>query len=207
MYPIDLVKYTNTKKKIPTALLTKAAEIYPDTHKGLFKSYFQDGVAVLWSANLLGQLMLLQFSAFIVGPMQIKMLSKLPVYAQVTMSFAPVLGCLYFGFSYFLNHGQSFGQFRTKKKVHFENSSWKNIARYSVFSSFAGMFFGLPLLSKNFVSWSEKNIGFKFRPHDDLYHELFVPKNEWAPSLVEMTLPEIPVMETQEEEYDLVRAA
>jgi hypothetical protein len=123
------------------------------------------------------------------------------------MMFAPLLGCFYYAFSYHLNHGQTFGLFRNKKKVEFENSNWKSLTRYSVFSSFVGSLFGLPLLSKKFVQWSEKNIGFKFRPHDDLYHELFIPKNEWAPSLVEMTLPEIPVMETQEEDYDYIKAA
>lgn len=207
MYPIDLVKYTNTKKKIPTEILTAAAEVYPNQHKGLFKSYFQDGVAVLWVSNFLGQMMLIQFSSYVVGPMQLKVLMMLPTLTKMTMSYAPVLGCLYFAFSYYLNHGQTLGLFRSKKKIHFETPSWKQVARYSVYSSLVGCFFGVPLLSKKFINWSEKTLGLSFRPHDDLYHELFIPKNEWVPSLVNMTLPELPVTEIQDEDFIFSQAA
>jgi hypothetical protein len=207
MYPIDLVKYTNTKRKIPTAILSASADHLQTSHQGVFKSYFQDGVAVLWGASILGQIFVMQFSSFIIGPMQVKFLSKLPQFAMTSMMYAPLLGCLYYAFSYHLNHGQTFGLFRNKKKISFTQMNWKNITRYSVYSSFVGSLFGLPLLSKKFITWSEKTLGFQFKPHDDLYRDLFVPKNEWAPVLLDRTLPELPVSETQDEEFSYSQAA
>lgn len=207
MYPIDLVKYTNTKRKIPTAVLSISAEHLKTSYDGIFQSYFQDGLAVLWGATILGQMLLLQFSSFIAGPMQVQVLAKIPQMTLTSMLYAPLLGCLYYAFSYHLNHGQTFGLFRNKKKISFTEMSWKNISRYSVYSSLVGSLFGLPLLSKKFLTWSEKTVGFQFRPHDDLYRDLFVPKNEWAPVLIDRTLPELPVTETQDEEFSYSQAA
>ncbi|GEM_PF-6140278 len=199
MYPIDLVKYTNTKKKIPS---NELSSVTPEaTYDGVFKSYLQDGAILLWGSCVLGQLMLIQFSAFVTGPLQAKFLTKLPVYATTSLMYAPVFALLYFGFSYHLNHGQSFGQFKNKKRINFKKSNFKTLFRYSVFSSIASSFLGLPFLSKKFTTWFETTAGVKFEKNDDLYHSLFIPKNEWAPSLIEMTLPELPVMETQEDEY------
>jgi len=200
MYPIDLVQYTDTRKKIPTSILTNAAVVYPENKSTLFKSYFQDGVMVLWASNLLASMMILQMSSFFVTPAKMYLFKNLPILSFNMMMFAPLLGCLYYAFSYHLNHGQTFGLFKNKKKVHFESFSWRKFARWSLFSTVMGMTLGLPMLSSRFVAWTEKTMGFSFKPHDDLYCELFVPKNEWAPVLMDMIPPEMP-QEIYEENY------
>ncbi len=207
MYPIDLVKYTNTKKKIPSEILASAADIYPDKHKGLFKSYLRDGFIMFWAANALGQIITLQISSYLIGNMQIKAMLYSGIFGLQTMLFAPLIGCMYFAFSYYLNHGQSYGLHCNKRKFQFESSSFKQVTRFSIYSSLVSSMFGLPLLSKKFVAWAEKTIGFRYQAHDDLYHELFVPKNEWAPSLVAMINSDIKAHTQPEEEFSYSQAA
>ena len=201
MHPIDLVYYAHSGKKIPKNILTQDAQIYPPMKRDMFYSYLQDGIVMVIAGTFLYQIMVFQMSTFMFGPMYKEFLSFLPQAGQNGFAIAPILGCFYFAFSYYLNQGQTYGMFKNKKKVHFHSFTWKNLFKWSVISSAAGMSFGLPLLFPKFVSWAEQKCNMSFAPHDDLYHELFIPKNEWAPVLAEMIPPELPVS-VQEDQDD-----
>lgn len=201
MQAIDLVYYAHSRKKIPKEILTKDAEVYPSMKKSMFYSYLQDGVVMIVAGMFLYLIMVIQMSAYMFGPMYKEFLNYLPQAGQNAFAIAPLLGCIYFAFSYYLNQGQTYGMFKNKKKVHFHSFTWKNLFKWSVISSAAGMSFGVPLLFPRFVTWAEQKCSASFRPHDDLYHELFIPKNEWAPVLAEMIPHELPVKVQEDNDH------
>jgi hypothetical protein len=99
--------------------------------------------------------------------------------ALVTSCLFPMLLTSYFYFSFFFNHGQTYGMNRMKIRIEMRENDFLDSYRWSIYSMKVAMTFGI------FTFYAKKQ---PYKNHDYLYENMMVEKDWVAPNLAEAIL-------------------
>lgn len=173
MSPFKLNDYAHHSQKIPTNLLNHHLDDKSPSHWKVLGAHLIDYGAVSFAS--LAILVL-----FNVGVSQLMMTSKLEkVFDKMNMdsvtlfTFA-VTAFTYFFFSYFFNHGQTYGLSVTKCRITMKEMDVKHSLRWSLISIAVIASFGL--LYNSAISWMKKSGMGEYAVEDYLYHNLLEVK-------------------------------
>jgi hypothetical protein len=187
MTQLDLLDFTNSKKKIPKDLLNQAPKMTKEvpTWK-ILAAYYYD----LAIAGSIVMMISMSFEVFFLAHMMTRSLEK--SFHQIdfmglSLSFAPLLFTSYFFFSNFFNQGQTLGMNQFKIRIQMEEMNFKSSLLWAIFSTFTLMTCGL--IFPFAYQWMTKNGWGKIESHDYLYVDLLKPR----------TLSPIDLMKTIEE--------
>lgn len=90
----------------------------------------------------------------------------------------------YFFFSYFMNHGQTYGMYLADRRIVMESKNFREAFRWAFHSSLLCLSFGLSYFIKRAL-WEN------FTDHDYLYNNLFEPQTYPVPINLLMRLDEL----------------
>lgn len=195
MAPIDLVLYAEHSRKLPRKLTAPIARKKVETGWKLLLSHVLDFWAIAGTAAVMGLMFNNSFKFFMVT----KNLNA--VYSEegtVGLSFLliPFIAFNYFFFSYFLNHGQTWGMHLVKKRISMPAMSFKECAKWASHSMLLTHSLGLSIYFKK-AHWDF------YKDHDHLYTELISYKESKVIDL----LNEIDNFEDQVPEFEYQEAA
>jgi hypothetical protein len=185
MTPINLIDYTHSSKKIPSAFLrhnpVQATEI---KLAKILAAYFLDFVAITTGAVMFSSILKVSFNGLMITSSMERAFDNIP-FASLTFNLLPFIFMSYFFFSFFFNHGQTWGMNVMKYRITMKKMSFKSSLVWAMFSSVFMMTGGLSFLF-TYNKMKNKNWG-EFKGHDHLYSELMQERFFTPISLVEHT--------------------
>lgn len=189
MAPIDLKEFALKEQKLPKKFLASNGPRKPTSTWKILAPHFLDFMA----ASFLTSFMAVMFNQSIKMLMMTKGLQH-AFNEQATISLAssllPMIIFSYFFFSYYLNHGQTWGMHVFKKRMKMKSMSIKDSFYWASHSLFLCLTGGLFYLAKR-EQWQN------LQGHDYLYHDLLLHKENYQIDL----LKRIDEQETVEEEF------
>ena len=204
MSPINLFDYTNVRKKIPARVLKhKTPEPKSISSYQIIAAHMLDALTVIGLTTAIAAVVGISASTFMVTSNLHAAFNKIP-FTNFVISLMPLIFSSYFFFSYFFNHGQSYGMKVLKTRIEMPEMSYRSSLFWGIFSAAAVMSGGLTLLS---YQWIQKKGWGEFKGHDYLYFELVSEKTYSPVNLVEMTAALNHKPKLQEEEETFLQAA
>lgn len=204
MSPINLFDYTNVRKKIPArALKHQTPKPKPISSYQIIGAHMIDALTIIGLTTALVAVVGISASTFMVTSNLRSAFNNIP-FASFVISLMPLVFSSYFFFSYFFNHGQSYGMKVLKTRIEMPEMSYRSSLFWGIFSAAAVMSGGLTLLS---YQWIQKKGWGEFKGHDHLYFELISEKTYSPVNLVEMTASFNQKPKVQEEEETFLQAA
>jgi uncharacterized RDD family membrane protein YckC len=203
MTPIDLLDFTNSKKKIPKELLNQAPEMAKDVPIWkILAAYYYDFATAAALVMMISMTFELYFLTHMITRSLEKSFNQID-FVGLSLSFAPLLFTSYFFFSNFFNQGQTLGMHQFKIRIQMEEMNFKSSLLWAIFSTFTILTCGLifPLA----YNWMTKNGWGKIESHDHLYIDLLKPRTLHAIDLVK-TIEESQQMAIKPE-YETLKAA
>lgn len=200
MSPINLFDYTNIQKKIPARVLKhQGPQATPVSSYKILGALMLDTATIIAVTSMAATMVALSTNTFMVTANLQKAFSAIP-FASFVTSLLPLIFSSYFFFSYFFNHGQSYGMKVLKTRITMPEMSYRSSLFWGMFSAAAVMSGGLTLLS---YQWIQKKGWGEFKEHDHLYFELVSEKTYSPVNLVEMThsFHQAPTVQEQEETF------
>lgn len=196
MKQIDLVQFAEHSQKLPGKFLTPVQKKEQVSTARLLTAHMFDFGAVFVMTSVMGGMFNQSVKMILVSKSLNAAFSELTV-MSLAFSFLPMIVFSYFFFSYFMNHGQTFGMMVMKKRIEMESKSFSESLRWAAFSLMLCFSGGLSyFITKPF--WRS------FKGHDYLYSELMTEK-QFAPINL---LSEIDKFEEEKfEEENYARAA
>ena len=201
MTEIDLIDYTNVKKKIPSTLLDHvpmAQEEIPSWK--IVTAYFFDFIAISTVTLMVAAFIKMSFNTFMITDSLRNAYEKIS-FSHMTVNFLPLIFMSYFFFSFFFNQGQSWGMSTMKNRIEMKEMNFRSSFLWAMFSSVVMMTGGLSFLFT--YNWMQtKNWG-GFKEQDHLYTELTQEKFYAPVDLYEMTcnINKSDTVEEQAESY------
>lgn len=186
MTPIDLIDFTDSKKKIPTYFLKhRSPQRAVISDRKAIAALMLDFTAILGTTVMLSTLFKLYFGSYMISGHLQSAMSKLSFY-EISVSSLPLMFMSYFFFSNFFNHGQSWGMHVMKTRIQMPEQNFSTSFLWAIFASSTIMTFGLSFFwARNF--FESKGWG-TFEGHDHLYVDL-IREKEFSPiNLVEKSL-------------------
>lgn len=196
MTPIDLLDFTHSKKKIPSSFLSyKGPEKVLVSNRRAMAALLLDFGVILTTTAMLSAIFKLYFGSYMISGHLEMVMSRMSFY-NLSVSSLPLMFMSYFFFSYFFNHGQSWGMHVMKTRIAMPEQNFRTSFLWAIFSSSTVMTFGLAFFwARDF--YENKGWG-TFEGHDHLYINL-VQEKEFSPvNLVELSQDKV---EAKEEEY------
>ena len=196
MTPIDLIDFTDSKKKIPTHILKhRSPEKAVISDRRAMAALMLDFAAVLATTVMLSSVFKLYFGSYMISTQLQSAMSHLSFY-ELSVSSLPLMFMSYFFFSSFFYHGQSWGMHVMKIRIQMPEQNFKTSFLWAIFSSSTVMTFGLSFF------WARDYFESKgwgtFECHDHLYIGL-IQEKEFSPiNLVEQSQEPQHTEETQE---------
>jgi hypothetical protein len=174
MTPIDLQDYAHAKRKIPAAFLRpKSGKAQKISSWKLLGSYLLDAWMVVGSTAMIAAFFKISFASFIISDRLYMTMLKMSYY-QLSVAFLPLMFTGYFFFSYFFNHGQSWGLHTVKARITMPEQNFRSSLLWAMMSSLVVMTFGLGFFwVRDFCA--RKSWG-TFEGHDHLYAQLVQEK-------------------------------
>ena len=174
MTPIDLIGYTHSSKKIPSAILRhKSVQEIEIKSTKILAAYFLDFTAIATAAVMFTTILKISFSGLMVTSALDKAFENVE-FASLTFNLLPLIFMSYFFFSFFFNHGQTWGMNVMKYRITMKEMSFRSSLVWAMFSSVFMMTGGLSFLF-TYNKMKDKNWG-EFKGHDHLYSELMQDK-------------------------------
>lgn len=168
MNPINLVDFAEHSQKVPAQMLA------PKVHKSEFKlwkvffGHYLDFAAAFVTTTLMVSFFNLSLKSFLVTRGLQKAWSD-EVVMSFTASVLPAMIFSYFFFSYFLNHGQTWGMHLMKKRVAMKDKSFKDASLWACSSMVLCFTGGLSY-------FIQKDKFQNFKSHDYLYDTLMIDR-------------------------------
>lgn len=164
MKPIDLILYADHSQKLSGKLLLGIVKEKKDRTWKLFLSHWIDLMMISLFTTGLASIFFESLGSVIIVQGINNSLNQEVKSAYVSFLLPPAI-FLYFFFSYFLNHGQSYGMFLMKKRLIMKSKSFMDSLTWSSHSTLLCLSFGISyFLTK--LKWKQYN------EHDYLYHNL-----------------------------------
>ena len=170
MTPVNLVKYTQAKMKIPSKLLgpTSAVQASVTSFQKL-TSYFLDSMVISFLAFTISMVIEMSLNSFFMTQSLQTHFHRIN-FTHLTMSFMPLFFVSYFFFSFFFNHGQTWGMKVTKTRIEMNEMNFRSSLFWAMYSASVVMSAGISyFLSYNWIKakgWGD------FQGHDHLYLKL-----------------------------------
>lgn len=130
MNPIKLVDYAEHSLKLPSEFLAPKAKKNDEKLWKLFLGHYLDFSAAVVTTTMMASLFNLSLKSFMVTKSLQKMWSD-EVVSSFTIAALPSMVFCYFFFSYFFNHGQTWGMHLLKKRVSMKDKSFKEAALWA----------------------------------------------------------------------------
>lgn len=168
MNPINLVDFAEHSQKVPAQMLA------PNAHKNEFKiwkvlvGHYLDFAVAFTTTMMMVAFFNLSLKTFLVTKGLQKAWSD-EVVLSFTASALPAMVFSYFFFSYFLNHGQTYGMHLLKKRISMQDKSFKEAALWACSSMVLCFTGGLSY-------FIQKDKWQSFSSHDYLYNHLMVDR-------------------------------
>lgn len=168
MTPIDLVTFAEHSRKIPKKLTAPVAPLKVESGWKLLFSHLLD----FWAITVTAAFMAVMFNHSILLFMVTDGLED--AYASqdilsLSLLLVPFIAFNYFFFSYFLNHGQTWGMHVMKKRISMPTMSFRECARWASHSLLLTHSLGISIYFKK-DHWQS------YKDHDHLYSELLTYK-------------------------------
>ena len=201
MTEIDLVDYTNVKKKIPSTLLdhipVAKAEI---SSWKIVTAFFFDFLAISTVTIMVSAFIKISFNSFMVTSSLQYAFEKIS-FSNLTVNFLPLIFMSYFFFSFFFNQGQSWGMSTMKNRIEMKEMDFRSSLLWAMFSSVVMMTGGISFLFT--YNWMQKKKWGSFKEQDHLYTELIQEQFYSPVNLLEMTktADQSRAMEENEDSY------
>jgi hypothetical protein len=190
MTPIDLLDFTQSKKKIPSRILKhQAPEKVTVSNRRALIALMLDFGLILGTTTVLSTLFKFYFSSFMISQSLQTAMYKLSFY-HFSVSFLPLMFMSYFFFSNFFNHGQSWGMHVMKTRINIPEQHFKSSLLWAMFSSATVMTFGLSFFWAR--DYFEQQGWGTFEGHDHLYIGLIQERNLAPVNLVKHTQEQNP---------------
>lgn len=205
MTPIDLIDYTRSSKKIPAVILKQApvATTPPSAWK-ILAGYFFDFVTVMTASTVITTIFEFSFNRLMVTRSLGQAFDKIP-FETLSSTMLPLTFVSYFFFSYFFNHGQTFGMNTMKTRIEMPEMSFRASLLWGMFSASVFMTAGLSFVLA--YKWMQKKGWGEVKGHDHLYQNLMTERNLSPVNLVELSSKQsIAPVETETEESYLKAA-
>lgn len=185
---IDLKDYAHFSKKVPTQLLDGSKKPSPEVlTRKILLSHLIDSYIIAVTYVLVSNLSNFGLYNYLISNRLDEAFEK----SQTLLFHIGLVAALFWGYffcSYFFNHGQTFGMFKTKMRVRIKHKSFRAAFAWS-FYSFCVITSGGILASRG-KQWLKEDGHGALEIHDHLYRDLIETK-EWAPvNLVNMTVKE-----------------
>lgn len=204
MSPINLFDYTNARKKIPARVLKhQEIEAKAISSYQILGAHLIDAATIIGLSSMVATMVGLSATTFMMTSNLQKAFSSIP-FTNFVISLMPLIFTSYFFFSYFFNHGQSYGMKAFKTRIAMPEMNFRSSLFWGLFSAGAIMSGGLTLLS---YQWIQKKGWGEFKEHDHLYFELVAEKSFSPVNLVEMTATFNQKQAVQEPEEKFLQAA
>lgn len=168
MNSIDLVKFADHSQKLPSSFLQPVNEKNDFKLWKVFLTHYLDFSAVFVSTAIMASVFNQSLKTLLVSRLLQKAWSD-EVIMTFSASMLPFMVFSYFFFSFFLNHGQTWGMFLMKKRIDMKSQSFKEAALWACYSMVLCFTGGLSYLIKK-DKWQS------YRPHDYLYDNLMVER-------------------------------
>lgn len=169
MTPIDLIDYTHSKK-IPSALLCQnPVEVIDIKSSKIIAAYFIDFMTITTISVMASAFLILSFNSWMVTS-SLENAFEAIEFSSIIINFLPLMFMSYFFFSFFFNHGQTWGMNKMNHRIEMKEMSFRSSLVWAMFSTTLMMTGGLSFLFT--YNWmKEKRFG-AFKKHDHLYFEL-----------------------------------
>lgn len=175
MTQIDLIDYTHSSKKIPSAVLNHAPmQIEEIKSSKIIAAYFLDFVAITTLAVLTSGFLKISLHSFMVTSSLRSHFEVIP-FTSLTVNFMPLFFISYFFFSYFFNQGQTWGMSTMKNRIEMKEQSFRSSLFWAMFSSAIMMTGGASFLFT--YKWVQKKGWGEFKEQDHLYSEMMQVQN------------------------------
>lgn len=205
MNPIDLIYYTKTSNKIPGQLLKhKPVEIQSVKTWKIFTAYAIDYSTLVCMTAMLSVFLELAFKNYMVTQQLESAFSKIG-FSAFAFNFLPLVFVTYYFFSFFFNHGQSWGMSVMKNRIEMKEHSFRSSFYWAMISSIIMMTGGLALIFAR--NWLQKKSWGDFRTHDHLYSILMQERYFSPVNLIDLSSDMNDKKEVQESEERYVKAA
>ncbi len=174
MTPIDLIDYTHSKK-IPSALLSQnSVEAIDIKSSKIIAAYFIDFMTITTISVMASAFLILSFNSWMVTS-SLENAFEAIEFSSIIINFLPLMFMSYFFFSFFFNHGQTWGMNKMNHRIEMKEMSFRSSLVWAMFSTTLMMTGGLSFLFT--YNWmKDKNFG-AFKKHDHLYFELMQERN------------------------------
>lgn len=172
MKRFDLLDYTDHTAKIDKEVLSSEDIIEKSSTMDSFFSHLFDLGAVVTSVSTIDLILKVSFSKFMISSsLQKSFLNDSSSFMSYTFA---IVMMSYFFFSYFFNHGQTWGMHLFKRRIPMKDKDFKSALTWTLYSCLVCMTVGLTALI-----WKSKSL----RTHDYLYHDLMKTKTDQTISL------------------------
>lgn len=185
MTPIDLLDYTDSSSNIPQQVLKHSVPKHAEvTTWKILVAHFIDFTSVLMMTFMGAKFLELSLNGYMAGSMLQRSFGQVPFAALVNSSL-PLMFMSYFFFSYFFNHGQTYGMYKMNLRIDMPELNFRSAFLWSMFSSALVMTGGLTLLFSR--QWAKEKGWGTFKGHDHLWVDLMQERVLSPLSLVEIS--------------------
>jgi len=175
MTPVDLVLFAEHSVKVPEEFLTSKT---PESKKWpVFAAHLIDFGAVFMGSVLLAAVYNHGMS-FMMVTKGLKAAFTPDVIFTLSTTSLPFFLFSYFFFSFFMNHGQTWGMMTMKKRIHMKEQSFGEAFKWALWSTLLCFTSGLSYFVR-------KDLMTHFKAHDWLYHDFVAVKEASAIDLFE----------------------
>lgn len=171
MTPIDIVLFAEKSRKLPKHLLHSTKKKNNIENWKIFFSHLVDFNLSMMCTFIFSRTTAIHFEAFLLD-------STTNSIDSISFFIFPFILLNYFFFSYFFNHGQTYGMHLTKKRIDLKVNNFKESFHWAAQSMIFCLSFGLSYF------W-QKPIWSKCRAHDYLYSDLISYKESSPINLLE----------------------
>lgn len=185
MSPIDLLDYTDRKHKIPSVALNHTPKKAEDFKSWKILSAFGIDFIIAGSVQIMVTSVLqMSFDSYMSSGLLQRSFFALSFH-NFGMGLTPLFFMGYYFFSYFFNHGQTYGQIKMKARVQIPQLSLRSSFFWAIFSTLIMFTCGL---SYPFTYKWMQGMGLgRFVSEDYLYQELIAAKEQISTNLLGMT--------------------
>lgn len=160
---IDLVVFAEHSQKLPSQLLEPQIPKKESSWK-ILAAHFIDLIVVFMFTNIMLAIFAKSVEMILITE-RLQSAFKLEKILHLSEPLLPMTLFSYFFFSYFMNHGQTYGMFLLKKRVELKSKSFRECFSWALHSSLVCFSCGLTYLLKR-SKWN------RFKGHDYLYQGL-----------------------------------
>lgn len=172
---IDLVVFAEHSQKLPSQFLEPEIPKNESSWK-ILAAHFIDLIVVFMFTNIILAIFAKSVEMILVTE-RLQSAFKFEKILHLSEPILPMTLFSYFFFSYFMNHGQTYGMFLLKKRVELRSKSFRECLSWALHSSLVCFSCGLTYLLKR-SKWNS------FKGHDYLYQGLMNTKESPSIDLV-----------------------